>query len=108
MIQRIISAIKKFGGWLKYLLYTMPIGDPKTIHASDVVDGYTIVVYHGAKINLRLSELPKFAAMSRSDKRQMADKFKAMEKKGKIKYVEINGKLVCVKNIDYEARADKV
>ena len=93
--------IKRFLRWLKYVFYTLPIGDPKTIHASDVVNGYTIVVYDGAKINLRVTELPLFAAMSRADKRKMANKFKSMERKGLIRYEEINGKLTCVKNKNY-------
>jgi hypothetical protein len=102
-----MKQIKRFFKWIKYLLYTLPVGDPKTIHASDVVNGYTIVVYNGAKINLKITELPMFDALSRKDKRAMADKFKSMERKGLIRYEEINGKLTCIRNKDYQAIADK-
>ena len=99
--------IRKLLKKAKYLLYDLPIGDPKTIHASDVVDEWVIVVYHHQKINLRKSELPKFAAMSRADKRAMADAFRTREKKGLIKFIEIKGKVVCVSNKDYNALAEK-
>ena len=102
MKQPIKTLLKK----AKYLLYDLPVGDPKTIHATDVVDEWVIVIYHHQKINLRKSELPKFAAMSRADKRAMAEKFKSMAKKKQIMFVEINGKTVCVKNKPYGDKAD--
>jgi len=108
MIQRIISAIKKFFKWIKYVFFDLAVGDRRTIKASTVINDYVIVVYHHQEINLHKSELPMFAAMSRSDKRAMADKFKSMERKGLIRYVEIEGKTVCVYKRDYQARADKV
>lgn len=36
----------------------------------------------------------------------MAQRFKIMEKKGQIKFVEINGQMTCIKNKDYDSKAD--
>ena len=89
--------IKKARYWLYNLFKRKPL------MATDVTDEWQIVIYHHQKINLRKSELAAWAAMSRFDKRAMADRFKNLEKKGLIKFVTINKKLVCVKNKDYGA-----
>jgi hypothetical protein len=44
--------------------------------------------------------------MSRKDRRAMAQRFAVLEKKGKIKFVEIEGQMTCVKNKDYANKAD--
>jgi hypothetical protein len=36
----------------------------------------------------------------------MAQKFATMERKGLIKFVEINGRMTCIKAKDYESKAD--
>jgi len=74
--------------------------------ATDVVNDYVIVVYHHQKINLKKSELPAFAGMSRGDKRAMALRFKNLEKKGLVKFIKIDGKTVCVRNLDYLKRKE--
>ena len=46
-------------------------------------------------------------AMSRKDKRQMALRVKAQEERGEIKFMEIDGKMPCIRNLDYDRRAEK-
>ena len=74
------------------------IEKPKAV---DVEKNYKCIKYKGIWINLRLNEIAQFNALSRKDKRAMAKRFEILEKKGKIKFVEINGKAICVKNKDY-------
>jgi hypothetical protein len=75
--------------------------------ATEVIDEWTVIDYHHQKINLRKSEVLAWNGLSRFDKRAMADRFKNLEKKKLIKFIEINGRMTCVKNLNYEARNGK-
>lgn len=107
MKDRIVEVLKKILRWLRYWLWKHPVSKPEPLTAKEVVDHWTVVNYHGQKINLHKHEVPMFNALSRKDKRAMALRFKVMEQKGEIKFVEINGKVTCVRNIDYNRRAEK-
>ena len=65
--------------------------------AEDVIDQYTVINYKGQNINLKKDEVVIFNAMARSDKRAMAKQFAIQQKKGNIKFQEINGKMTCIK-----------
>jgi hypothetical protein len=79
---------------------------PLKIKAVEVAHAYMILQYHGQHINILQTEYEFWKAMSRKDKRAMAKKFEIQEKKGHIKFVEIEGKLICVKNKPYGEKAD--
>jgi hypothetical protein len=106
MKQKIITAIKRLWQFIRYYFWTKPISKPEPLKATEVIKYWSIVDYHGQKINLHNSEIAYWASMSRKDKRAMAKRFEILEKKGYIKFVEINGKWTCVKNKDYEAKAN--
>lgn len=106
MKQKIITILKKFREWLKYWLWKHPVSKPipeKPIRvmAEQVFDEYKIITYHGQRINLHINELPMWAKMSRKEKRVMAAKMGKQERKGLIRFEEINGKLICIKNKNY-------
>ncbi|MGD0342766.1 MAG: hypothetical protein ABSA76_13770 [Bacteroidales bacterium] len=82
-----------------------PIVNSKPM-VKDVLYNYVIVIYHGQKINLRISELPNFSAMSRKDKRGMAQRFASMEKNGLIRFEKIDNKWICIKNKNYAEKAN--
>jgi hypothetical protein len=107
MRERIIEALKRIGRWFRYWFYRRPVSKPEPLTAKEVVDHWTILDYHGQKINLHKHEVPMFNALSRKDKRAMALRFQVMEKKGEIKFMEIEGKMTCVYNRDYDKRAEK-
>ena len=98
--------IKKIINWIIKWLWTKPTSKPEPLKATEVINYWTIVNYHGQKINLHNSELGMWDSMGRKDKRAMALRFKTMEKKGLIKFIEINGKMTCVKNFAYDKRAE--
>ena len=106
MIKWIVSALKRLWEWLRYWLWRHPVSKPEPLKATEVIEHWTIIDYHGQKINLHNSEIAYWNNMSRKDKRAMAKRFEILEKKGYIKFVEINGKMTCVKNKDYEAKAN--
>ena len=107
MEQKIIDILKRVLRILKYWFWRKPVSKPEPLTAKEVVDNWMIINYHGQNINLHKHEVPMFNALSRKDKRAMAMRFQVMEKKGEIKFVEINGKLTCVRNLDYDRRAEK-
>ncbi len=80
--------------------------DPKDppIKATQVLHNYICIKYHGQWINLLKSEMIMWNGLSRKDKRAMGKRFHYQEKKGHIRFVEINGKMTCIKNKNYEAR----
>lgn len=113
MKKQIIQAIKRLWEWIKLWMWTKPTSKPvKTLPlrtmATDVVKDYVIVMYHGQKINLHQTEVPMWNMSSRKDKRITSDKFASLEKKGLIRFESINGKEVCIRNMDYGRRAEKV
>lgn len=96
---------KRLWKQIRYWLWTKPVSRPEPPKATDVVNDYVVIKYNGQMINLRKSELLMFHKMSRQNKRAMANRFKILEKKGQIRFEEINGKMVAVKNKDYAEQA---
>lgn len=101
MIRKTVRHILAF---LKKWFWTEPTSKDKPLKATDVIGKYICFKYKGQWINLRKSELTAFNRMGRKDKRAMGLRFKSMQKKGQIMFREINGKMVCLKNKDYEAQ----
>jgi len=111
MIEKISSAIRLFALWIKHWLWEVPTSKPPKekpirVKATEVAKEYMVVQYHGQRINLHKNEYPIWKRLGRKDKRAMAAKFTKQEKGGLIKFMEIEGKLICVKNKDYQAKAD--
>jgi hypothetical protein len=75
---------------------------PIKIKAVEVAHAYMVLQYHGQRINILKTEYAFWKAMGRKDKRAMAKRFEVQEKKGLIKFVEVEGNLICVKNRNYE------
>jgi hypothetical protein len=75
---------------------------PIKIKAVEVSHAYMVLQYHGQRINILKTEYALWKAMGRKDKRAMANKFSKQEKEGKIRFEEIDGHLVCIKNKNYE------
>lgn len=98
--------IRQFLAWLQKWFWTKPTSKPDPPKATDALPYYVCVKYHDQWINLRKSEVPLWNAMSRKDRRGMAQRFATLEKKGYIRFEEINGKMTCIKNKDYESKAD--
>lgn len=88
-------------------MWKRPISKPEPLTAKEVINHYVVVDYRGQKINLHRNEVPMFNALSRKDKRAMAKKFAIMEMKKRIKFIEIDGKWTCVRNLDFQRRAEK-
>ena len=66
-----------------------------------------IISYHGQKINLHRTEYPAWKMSSRKDKRIRKEKFAKLEREEAIRFMEIEGNMVCVRNLDFEARLRK-
>jgi hypothetical protein len=99
--------IRQFFHWLKKWFWTEPTAKPKPLKATDVLKSQWVCVkYRDQWINLRKSEVVKWNAMSRLDRRGMARKFETMEKKGYIKFVEVNEEMTCIRNKDYNNDRD--
>lgn len=100
-----MKIVRQFFLWLKKWFWTEPTTE-KPIKATQVLHNYVCVKYKDQWINLRKSEVQAWNRMSRRDRRAMAQRFAVLEKKGKITFVEINGKMTCIKNRDYENRSN--
>ena len=107
MKEQIIKILKQILRWLKYWFWKRPVSKPEPLTAKEVIQNWTIVECHGQRIALHQHELPMWNAMSRKDKRKMALRVKAQEERGEIKFVEIDGKVTCVRNLNYDRRAEK-
>jgi hypothetical protein len=83
------------------------VSKPEPLKATEVVNNWIIIMYHGQKISLHKNEKAYWDNLSRHDKRAMAKRFGAMERKGHIRFETINGVETCVNNLDYQARANK-
>ena len=105
--EEIIRFFERVMRWLRYWMWKRPISKPEPLTAKEVVKNWTIVVVKGQRIALHSHEVPMFNAMSRKDKRQMALRVKAQEERGEIKFMEIDGKMTCIRNLDYDRRAEK-
>lgn len=106
-MKQIIETIKRFLAWVKFLLWTTPTAEPPKevpirLKATEVAKEYMVIQYHGQRINMHRVQYPIWKASSRTDKRAMAKKFGEMERKGQIIFQEIEGKLVAIKNKNYE------
>ena len=101
-----MKLIRQLINWLKKWLWTEPTAKDKPIKATQVLHNYVCVKYHDQWINLRKgAEVEAWNRMGRHDRRGMANRFKAMEKKGKIRFEKVNGRMTCIKNKDYEGKA---
>jgi hypothetical protein len=94
--------IKKIILWIKYWLWDKPISKPDPPKLTDVQKNYVVIKYHGQMINLHVNEVPLWNNMNRHDRRGMAKRFESMEKDGRIRFEKINGKMICIKNKNYE------
>ena len=102
-----MKIVRQIIQWFKKWFWTEPTAKDKPIKATEVLKSHWICVkYHDQWINLRKSEVEAWNRMSRKDRRAMAQRFAVMERKGKIKFVEINGQMTCIKNKDYENRGN--
>lgn len=98
-----MKLIRQILDFLKKLFWTVPTEEPEPFKATEVIHLYTCIKYKGQWVNLKTEEIPLFEAMARSDKRAMAQRFAVLVKKRKVKFMEIEGKMTCVKNRNYEA-----
>lgn len=99
-----MEVIRQILLWIKKWFWDKPTSKDPRIKATQVLHNYVCIKYHGQWINLLKSELIMWNGLSRRDRRAMALRFRIQEKKGWIKFVEINGKMTCIKNKDYENR----
>ena len=111
MMQQIVSALKKLGRWIRHTPPEIPKEKPvpekpTPLKGDKVFNEYLVVEYHNQKISLHKSQVPIWNAMSRKEKRIMADKFKKQIDNGKIRFELINNKWICLKNRDYEAKSN--
>jgi hypothetical protein len=103
-----MKALEKFLRYLQNLFWIRPTTQPLEPKATDMVDYYTCVNYKGQWVNLRTGdEVDAFDNLSRKEKRAMAQRTAVLVKKGKLRFVEIDGKMTCVKNKDYGQSRDK-
>lgn len=98
--------------WFKYLssnpISVKRLPDPEEPMLTDVENLYEVIEYGGQRINLhKYVEKPKFERMNRDQKRKLKEHWRRMERKGQIKFIEVNGKYICIKNKDYEARTGR-
>ena len=100
------SAITIFFKWLKKWFWYKPVSPPAPLKAVEVLSEYVVIKYNGQRINLKRTELRMFHAMDRKNKRAMARRFATLEKKGLIRFEEINGKTIAIKNKNYGGETD--
>lgn len=100
----ILTYLKKAIRAIWYWLLRRPISKPEPVKATEVIDEYITIDYHGQLISLRKSELGAFNALPRKDKRKMAKRFETMQKKGQIIFQQIGNKVVAIRNKDYANR----
>jgi len=109
---KILSAVKKFFLWFYYLIWEKPVTpvpeEKFRLKAQELnlENVYTVIEYKGQRINLNKYQLEAFYKMNRQAKREVLEHWKKLEKKGHIRFVEINGQVVAVKNKNYESKAD--
>ena len=111
-MKNIISAVKSFIAWIKHWFYDVPTAkppkqEPVRTMAVDVAKDYMVITYRGQRINMLKIQYPIWKASSRKDKRITMLKVKAMEEKGEIKFQEVEGHLICIRNLNYQARVEK-
>jgi hypothetical protein len=112
-MEKIIKLFKKSGWWIKFIFWTKPTSKPPKdklprVKGEQVFKDYLVVTYHGQRVNLhRTLEYPIWKTYSRNEKRATAKAFEIKEKKGLIRFEEIDGKLICIKNKDYDKLTEK-
>jgi hypothetical protein len=111
-MKQIKEALKRFGRWIKKWFWTKPVSkppkqEPIRTMAVDVAKNYMVLSYHGQRINILRSAYDIWKMSSRADKRATMQKFAKQEKEGSIKFIEVDGHLICVANRDYAKRAEK-
>ncbi len=94
--------------WIALQFWKKPVAEPAPPKATEVIGQYTCIKYNNTWIALRKTELAAWNSLSRKRKREMAQTFRQREKKGEIKFVEINGRMACVKNRNYEQDKYKI
>jgi len=110
--EKVLTAIRNILAWIKLWLWTKPVSKPPKAEpirtmAVDVAKDYMVLSYHGQRINILKSTYQIWKMSSRADKRATMQKFAKLEKDGEIKFIEVEGHLICVANRDYEKRAEK-
>jgi hypothetical protein len=111
--EKVLTAIRNILAWIKLWLWTKPVSKPPKAEpirtkGEQVFDNYMVIHYHGQRINVEKTiEYPAWKFSSRADKRATAERYRVLEKKGYIRFEEINGKLICLKNKNYQEMADK-
>ncbi len=105
--EKIIEFFKRIWRIIWYWAWKRPVSKPEPLKAVEVIEHWTIVERKGQKIALHKHEIPMWNALPRKEKRQMALRVKAQEERGEIKFVEIDGKWTCIRNLDYNRRAEK-
>ena len=100
-----MKIIRQFFSFLKKWFWKNPT--EHRIKAKDINDQYKVIQYNGQRINLhKVNELPAWGSLPRRKKREIATNWRLMEKKKHITFQEIDGKLICIKNANYEQRAE--
>lgn len=98
--------MKKILQFIKLWLWDKPTAKtpkepPPKIKAVELAHAYMVIQYHGQRVNMLKTEYVAWKAMSRKDKRIMAGKFAKYEKEGLVRFEEVDGHLICIKNKDY-------
>jgi hypothetical protein len=112
-----MKVLKGIGTWIRrwwyhYLLSNpvsenTPLPKPEVPMITDVESEYEVITYQGQRINLHKSQIKQFEKLNRAHKREIKKNWGGDERKGRIKFIEVNGKTICVKNRDYDSRADR-
>ena len=110
---KIIELLKRFGRWVKHWFYDVPVSEPTPeekykLRMTDVAKEYMVITYHGQRINMHKTEYPMWKLSSRKDKRAMKLRFEKYEKEGLVRFIDVEGKAICVRDLDYEKRAEKL
>ncbi|MCK4823445.1 hypothetical protein KA005_47275 [bacterium] len=108
-----VNIVRQVRAFLKKWLWEKPTEETPQkksdteIKAKEVQHAYVCIDYKGQLINWKKDKVHEFNSMSRNQKRETANYYAIAVKKGRIKFVEIDGKMICVQNRDYETRARK-
>jgi hypothetical protein len=103
-----MKIIRQLLSFLFKWFWTKPTSKPPPLKATDVINQYICIDYKGQWVNLRKVELPLWNRLSRFDKRAMALRFKVMERKKILKFVEIKGKMTAIFEKNYESKTDTI
>jgi len=106
-----MSRIRRW--WASYLrsnplALKSPLPEPKTPMLADVANEYEVIVWCGQRINLhKIREKPLFERMNHKQNREVKKNWERMERKGRVKFIEVNGKEICVLNRNYNERSNR-